>query len=126
MIDIKDLKIGQTLHLVQKGYERGLHKEDLDKISKVEVIKIGRRYVTVSVGEYSETFDSQKNFKICNGYYRVKLGLYLSEKDYFDELKKEKLLKKIKYFFSYSYKQCDLLSLEDLESLNSIIDRYQD
>ena len=54
----------------------------------------------------------------------VKFGLYLSEKDYFDELIKVDLLKKIKDFFSYINKQCNLLSLEELENINSIIEKY--
>ena len=124
MIDIKDLKVGQTLYLVQKGYENNLHKKELDKISKAEVIKVGRRYVTVDTSITTETFDSQEDFKICNGYMRMKCGLYLSEEDYFDELKKEKLLRKIRDFFSYIGKQCDLLSLKDLETINEIIDKY--
>ena len=89
MINIKSLKAGQTLYLVRKGYESNTHKRELDEIKKVEVIKVGRKYVIVNVGGYFETFDSQKNFKIYNGYGRVKFGLYLSEKDYFDELIKE-------------------------------------
>nr|DAY32335.1 MAG TPA: hypothetical protein [Caudoviricetes sp.] len=124
MINIKDLKIGQILYLVRKGYESNIHKRELDKISKVEVIKVGRKYVTVSVGGYFETFDSQKDFKIYNGYERVKFGLYFSEKDYFDELKKEKLLKKIRDSFNYSNKQCEMLSLKDLETINEIIEKY--
>lgn len=124
MINIKNLKVGQTLYLVRKGYENNLHKKELDKISKVEIIKVGRRYVTVSIGGYFKTFDSQEDFKIYHGYKQMKQGLYLSEKDYFEELKKEKLLKKIRDFFSYSDKQCELLSLEDLENINSIINKH--
>ena len=133
MINIKSLKAGQTLYLVRKGYESNTHKRELDEIKKVEVIKVGRKYVIVNVGGYFETFDSQKNFKIYNGYGMVKFGLYLSEKDYvykrqekdyFDELIKVDLLKKIKDFFSYINKQCNLLSLEELENINSIIEKY--
>jgi hypothetical protein len=122
MIDIKDLKIGQKVVLVEKKYENNKHKPELDTFDKAEIVKSGRRYVTVSVGGYFKTFDSQEDFKIYHGYNWMKQGLYLSEQDYFDELKKEKLLKKIRDFFSYSDKRGDLLSLEDLESINSIID----
>nr|DAR80462.1 MAG TPA: hypothetical protein [Caudoviricetes sp.] len=124
MINIKDLKVGQTLYLVRKGYENSIHKRELDKVSKAEVIKVGRRYVTVDTSITTETFDSQKDFKIYNGYDRVKFGLYLHEKDYFDEIAKADLLKKIRDFFSYSSKQCELLSLEELENINSIIEKY--
>ena len=124
MINIKDLKIGQILYLVQKGYENNLHKKELDKISKAEVIKVGRKYVTVSVGGYFETFDSQEDFKIYKGYKQMKQGLYLCAEDYFDELKKEKLLKKIRDSFNYSNKQCEMLSLKDLETINEIIEKY--
>lgn len=124
MINIKSLKAGQTLYLVRKGYESNTHKRELDEIKKVEVIKVGRKYVIVNVGGYFETFDSQKNFKIYNSYGMVKFGLYLSEKDYFDELIKVDLMKKIKDFFSYINKQCNLLSLEELENINSIIEKY--
>jgi len=126
MIDIKDLKVGQTLYLVQKGYENNTHKRELDKISKAEVIKVGRRYVTVDTDITTEIFDSQEDFKICHSYKRMKQGLYLSEKDYFDELTMADLLKKIRDFFSYSGKQCDLLRLEDLETINEIIKKYQE
>lgn len=124
MINIKSLKAGQALYLVRKGYESNTHKRELDEIKKVEVIKVGRKYVIVNVGGYFETFDSQKNFKIYNCYGMVKFGLYLSEKDYFDELIKVDLLKKIKDFFSYINKQCNLLSIEELENINSIIEKY--
>ena len=127
MIDIKDLKVGQTLYLVRKGYENNTHKRELDKISKAEVIKVGRRYVTVDTSITTKTFDYEEDFKVyyCYGYKRMKEGLYLSEKDYFDELTMADLLKKIRDFFSYSGKQCDLFSLEELESINNIIDSYQ-
>ena len=126
MINIKNLKVGQTLYLVRKGYENNTHKRELDKISKAEVIKVGRKYVTVSLGGYFETFDSQEDFKIYKGYKQMKQGLYLCAEDYFDELKKEKLLRKIRDSFNYSNKQCEMLSLEDLESISSIIDRCQE
>jgi hypothetical protein len=126
MINIKNLKVGQTLYLVRKGYENNLHKKELDKISKAKIIKVGRRYVTVDTSITTETFDSQKDFKIYNCYDRVKFGLYLREKDYFDEIAKADLLKKIRDFFSYSGKQCSLLSLEELENINEIIKKYQE
>ena len=126
MINIKDLKVGQTLYLVQKRYENNLHKKELDKISKAEVIKVGRRYVTVDTSITTKTFDYEEDFKVYYGYgyKQMKEGLYLSEKDYFDELTMADLLKKIKDFFSYSDKKCEMLSLEELESINSIIDKY--
>lgn len=125
MIDIKDLKIGQKVVLVEKKYEKTMHKPELDTIDKVEIAKIGRRYVTVRVGGYFKTFDSQEDFKIYHGYNRMKQGLYLSEKDYFDELKKADLLKKIRNFFNnYSDKYYMLIDFEDLESINSVIDKY--
>lgn len=122
MINIKDLKVGQKVVLVEKKYENNTHKPELDTFDKAEIVKIGRRYVTVSIGGYFKTFDSQEDFKIYHGYKRMKQGLYLSVEDYFNELKKEKLLKRIRDFFSYSGKQCDLLNLEELESINSIIE----
>ena len=122
MINIKDLKVGQKVVLVEKKYENNTHKPELDTFDKVEVVKVGRRYVTVRVGGCFETFDFRKDFKFYNYYKRARIGLYLSEKDYFDELTKADLLKKIRDFFSYSDKRGDLLSLEDLESINSIID----
>ena len=57
---------------------------------------------------------------------KMKCGLYLYVQDYIDELRKEKLLMKIKDFFHYSNKQCGLLSLEDLETINEIIKKYQE
>lgn len=126
MIDIKNLKVGQTLYLVRKVYENSIHKRELDKISKAEVIKVGRRYVTVDTSITTETFDSQKDFKIYNGYERVKFGLYLHEKDYFDEITKEDLLKEVRGFFdTYNSREYELISLEDLETINEIIKKYQ-
>nr|DAT52006.1 MAG TPA: hypothetical protein [Caudoviricetes sp.] len=88
MIDIKDLKVGQTLYLVRKGYEGNVHKEELDRVLEVKVVKAGRRYVTVNTYITTETFDSQEDFKIYNnyGYMKMKCGLYLCAKDYIDEL----------------------------------------
>ena len=126
MIDIKDLRVGQTLYLVRKGYEGNVHKEELDRVREVKVVKVGRRYVTVDTCITTETFDSQKDFKIYNnyGYMKMKCGLYACAKDYIDELKRENILRKVKDFFSYSGKQCDLLSLEELESINNIVKKY--
>ena len=126
MINIKDLKVGQTLYLVRKGYEGNVHKEELDGVLEVKVVKAGRRYVTVNTYITTETFDSQEDFKIYNnyGHMKMKCGLYLCVQDYIDELKKEKLLMKTRDFFSYSDKRYILMNLEDLESINSIIDKY--
>lgn len=128
MIDIKNLKVGQTLYLVQKGYENNLHKKELDKISKAEVIKVGRRYVTVDTSITTKTFDYEEDFKVYYGYSykQMKEGLYLCVQDYIDELKKEKLLMKIRDFFSCNTSQYMLLSLEELENINEIIKKYQE
>ena len=126
MIDIKDLKVGQTLCLIQRGYEynqHNQHQEEIAKVLKVEIIKIGRRCVTVDTGITTEIYDSQKDFKIYDSHRKIKRGLYLCVQDYIDELRKEKLLMKIKDFFHYSNKQCGLLSLEDLETINEIIEK---
>ena len=126
MINIKNLKVGQTLYLVRKGYENNLHKEELDRVLEVKVIKVGRRYVTVDTCITTKTFDSQEDFKVYYGYgyKRMKQGLYLCVQDYIDELKREKLLMKVRDFFSCSTGQYRLLSLEELENINSIIDKY--
>jgi hypothetical protein len=91
MINIKGLKIGQTLYLVRKGYENNTHKRELDTVREVKIIKIGRRYVTVDTGITTETFDAQEDFKVYYGYgyKRMKEGLYLCVQDYIDELKKK-------------------------------------
>lgn len=125
MIYIKDLKVGQRLYVVQKEFERGIHRRELDKVIKTRVIKIGRRYVTVNAEGFVETFDSHKDFKIENGRGKMKYGLYLCAKDYLDELTKEDLLKEIIDFFSYINKQCEFLSLDDLKTINEIIKKYQ-
>jgi len=126
MIDIKNLKIGQRLYVVQKEFERGIHRRELDKVIKTRVIKVGKRYVTVNAEGFVETFDSHKDFKIENGCGKMKYGLYLCAQDYLDELTKEDLLKEIIDFFSYINKQCELLSLEELESINEIVKKYQE
>ena len=92
----------------------------------MKVVKAGRRYVTVNTYITTETFDSQEDFKIYNnyGHMKMKCGLYLCVQDYVDELKKEKLLMKLRDFFSSSTGQYRLLSLEELENINSIIDKY--
>ena len=129
MINIKDLRVGQAVCLIQRGYEynqHNQHQEEIAKVLKVEIIKIGRRCVTVDTGITTEIYDSQKDFKIYGSHRKIKRGLYLCVQDYVDELKKEKLLKKIRDFFNYSNKQCNLLSLEDLETINEIIKKYQE
>ena len=128
MIDIKDLKVGQTLYLVRKGYENNTHKRELDKISKAEVIKVGRRYVTVDTSITTKTFDYEEDFKVYYGYgyKQMKEGLYLCVQDYFDELAKEDLLKEVRGFFdTYNSREYELISLEDLETINEIIKKYQ-
>ncbi len=128
MIDIKDLKVGQTLYLVRKGYENNTHKRELDKISKAEVIKVGRRYVTVDTSITTKTFDYEEDFKVYYGYSykRMKEGLYLCVQDYLDELATEDLLKEVRGFFdTYNSRECELISLKDLETINEIIKKYQ-
>lgn len=126
MIDIKNLKVSQTLYLVQKGYERGIHRRELDKVIKTRVIKVGRRYVTVNAEGFVETFDSHKDFKIENGCGKIKYGLYLCTQDYLGELTKEDLLKEVRGFFDiYNSREYELISLEDLETINEIIKKYQ-
>ena len=124
MINIKDLKLGQCVYVVKVGYVRSTRKQELDEIIKTKVVKVGRRYISVDIKGFIETFDSQKDFKIYNQYDKPRFELYLTEKDYFDELIKADLLKKIKDFFSNINKQCNLLSLEELENINSIIEKY--
>lgn len=128
MINIKGLKIGQTLYLVRKGYENNTHKRELDTVREVKIIKIGRRYVTVDTGITTKTFDYQEDFKVYYGYgyKQMKEGLYLCVQDYIDELKKEDLLKEIIDFFSYINKQCEFLSLDDLKTINEIVKKYQE
>ncbi|KXB54503.1 hypothetical protein [Lachnoanaerobaculum saburreum] len=125
MINIKDLKLGQCVYVVKVGYVRSTRKQELDEIIKTKVVKVGRRYISVDIKGFIETFDSQKDFKIYNQYDKPRFELYLTEKDYFDELKKAKLSRKIKSFFDdYSYKYYLIISLEDLENINNIIDKY--
>lgn len=125
MINIKDLKLGQCVYVVKVGYVRSARKQELDEIIKTKVVKVGRRYISVDIKGFIETFDSQKDFKIYNQYDKPRFELYLTEKDYFDELKKAKLSRKIKSFFDdYSYKYYLIISLEDLENINNIIDKY--
>lgn len=125
MINIKDLKLGQCVYVVKVGYVRSTRKQELDEIIKTKVVKVGRRYISVDIKGFIETFDSQKDFKIYNQYDKPRFELYLTEKDYFDELKKAKLSRKIKSFFDdYSYKHYLIISLEDLENINNIIDKY--
>ena len=127
MIDIKNLKIGQRLYVVQKKFERGIHRRELDKVIKTRVIKAGRRYVTVNAEGFVETFDSHKDFKIENGCGKIKYGLYLCAQDYLGELAKEDLLKEVRGFFdTYNSREYELISLEDLETINEIIKKYQE
>jgi hypothetical protein len=125
MIDIKDLKVGQSVYVVKMGYAWSARKQELDKIIETKVAKVGRKYVTVGTGVTAETYDSQKDYKIYNGYGKVRSGLYLSVEDYFTELKKEKFLENIKSFFNdYSDKYYMLMDFEDLESINNIVKQY--
>ena len=126
MINIKDLKVGQRLYVVQKEFERGIHRRELDKVIKTRVIKAGRRYVTVNAEGFVETFDSHKDFKIENGHGKMKYGLYLCAQDYLGELTKEDLLKEVRGFFDiYNSREYELINLEDLETINEIIKKYQ-
>ena len=125
MINIKDLKVGQSVYVVKMGYAWSARKQELDKIIETKVAKVGRKYVTVGTGVTAETYDSQKDYKIYNGYGKVRSGLYLSVEDYFTELKKEQFLENIKSFFNdYSDKYYMLMDFEDLESINNIVKQY--
>lgn len=125
MINIKDLKVNQALLLVKRRYEKGIHKKESDEFTKVEIAKVGRRYVTLKNDVTSPIFDSQKDFKIDNGYKTMKYELYLSEEDYFNELQRSELLKKIEEFFNYSNSSQNLnMSFEDLEIIKNIIEKY--
>lgn len=55
----------------------------------------------------------------------MKYELYLSEEDYFNELQRSELLKEIKEFFNYlNYSRHLNMSLEDLEIIKKIIEKY--
>lgn len=126
MINIKDLKVGQRLYVVQKEFKRGIHRRELDKVIKTRVIKAGRRYVTVNAEGFVETFDSHKGFKIENGRGKMKYELYLCAQDYLGELTKEDLLKEIRDFLdTYNSRAYELTSLDVLEIINEIIKKYQ-
>lgn len=128
MINIKNLKVGQTLYLVRKGYEGNVHKEELDRVLEVKVVKAGRRYVTVDTSITTKTFDYEEDFKVYYGYgyKQMKEGLYLCVQDYLDELTKEDLLKEVRVFFdTYNSREYELISLEDLETINKIIKKYK-
>ena len=125
MINIKDLKVNQVLLLVKRKYEKGLYVKESDEFTKVEIKKVGRRYIKIQNNIHSLIFDLQKDFKIDNGYGKMKYGLYLSEEDYFDELQRSKLLKEIKEFFKYlNSSQKINMSLKDLEIIKNIIEKY--
>ena len=122
MINIKDLKVNQVLLLVKRKYEKGIHVKESDEFTEVEIAKVGRRYITIKNNVSSPVFDSQKDFKIDNGYETMKYELYLSEEDYFNELQRSELLKEIKEFFNYlNYSRHLNMSLEDLEIIKKII-----
>lgn len=125
MINIKDLKTGQVLLLVKRRFEKGMHVKESDEFTEVEIVKVGRRYMKIENNIYSLIFDSQKDFKIDNGYKTMKYELYLSEEDYFNELQRSELLKEIKEFFNYlNYSRHLNMSLEDLEIIKKIIEKY--
>jgi len=127
MIDIKKIKKGQMLCLVRRIYERGIHNPEMDRVDYVEVTKVGRRYITIKVNGVLETFDSYKDFREPDSFFkRMKKGLYLCASDYFNELEATELIEKILVFFRWeSFKSRKVISVEDLTAINNILKKYK-
>ena len=52
MINIKDLKVGQRLYVVQKEFERGIHRRELDEVIKTRVIRVGLESINSIIDKY--------------------------------------------------------------------------
>lgn len=125
-MNIKQLKCGQSLFLVNEEHIDKNAMIGTGDIKTVKIIKKGSKYITVSDNKHEYIFDSLKDFKITNGYGKIKYSLYEYTEDYFKEKHKRKMYEEItKYFYYTSPRKIQQMSYEDMQKIKNIISKYE-
>lgn len=112
---IKDFAVGQTAYLLENQHGRF---EGTDRIKKVNVLKVGRVYVTIdSYGRRFALSGSRNPYlyevlPITNS-----AKLFLTYDDAVDEIKREALIKKIHNASFKSIYDCTLAQLEQIDDI---------
>ena len=118
---MKNLKVGQILYKLNIGNAARNRKQTL---MPVEVIKIGRKYVTVSELDKKDRSYLHDVANIENGRekteYSANFILYESEQEWEDKKESEVLLRKFRDIFG-SYGKNNI-SLDQLRKINVIIE----
>ena len=127
-MSIKKFKVGDIAYMkkLQGGYssrslrEKPFNEENFDLwVQKVEVAKVGRKYVTIGNGIWERKFDSERDYKeyvTCGG---ADYQLYSSKQEIFEEIEHGDKLRLIRDRIG-QYGRCDL-SLDQVRQIYDII-----
>lgn len=114
----KDFAVGQTAYLLE-GQQGRL--EGTDRIRKVNVLKVGRVYVTIiTANDYSRRFallGSRDPYLYEVSPVMMAAKLFLTYDDAVDEIKRETLIRKIHSASFKSICDCTLAQLEQIDDI---------
>lgn len=112
---IKDFTVGQTAYLLESQQGRF---EGTDRIKKVNVLKVGRIYVTIDgYGRRFALSGSQNPYLYEVLPITRAAKLFLTYDDAVDEIKREALIKKIHNASFKSIYDCTLAQLEQIDDI---------
>lgn len=112
---IKDFTVGQTAYLLEGQQGRF---EGTDRIKKVNVLKVGRIYVTIDgYGRRFALSGSQNPYLYEVLPITRAAKLFLTYDDAVDEIKREALIKKIHNASFKSIYDCTLAQLEQIDDI---------
>ncbi|WP_418708833.1 hypothetical protein [Alistipes putredinis] len=112
---IKDFTVGQTAYLLESKQGRF---EGTDRIKKVNVLKVGRVYVTIdNYGRRFELLGSRDPYLYEAPPITNSAKLFLTYDDAVDEIKRETLIRKIHSAPFKSICDCTLAQLEQIDDI---------
>lgn len=112
-----DVAVGQTVYFTDSIYRRnsGLLLEG-------EVLKIGRKYITVLGKEIRRETRFDKKTLLEVSEHGAQGILYLSKQDYLDEIEHQRNIRKIENEFKWSNRPKDKVSLETTRRIIAILE----
>lgn len=115
------LKVGNKCYLKAQGNEERKHRGRPfeEWIYEAEIVKVGRKYFTVSRNGYETKYSIEDFSEVTN--YCSDWAFYFSKQDIIDEMEIGRLESIIRDRFSRYGKNSSKLTLEQLRRINDII-----